>query len=237
MRILTLGFGALAVNAGLFLALALANAREKVLPVTDSWAAYDVFHAEPPPAKASFAAEGGPRAAEVAAQEQAPADAAAPEPPATEHFVPRLALADFDAGALGSVPVPAPPVMAGDASLTAPGGIASALLGPGGGGGGGSGGAFSLMQVDRPPRRMYGPLPPYPHWATLRRLEGVVSLQFVVTADGSVRDVVIEAVEGDARFGAIARDAARRWQFEPALYGGRRVACVVTQRVRFQLAD
>ncbi len=232
MRHVSLGIGALLVNGALFFTLAWANAREKALPVKDAWVSYEVFHAEPSRTDTTLAAAGEPQAAEPAAVEHLPADAPVQDSTALERLEPRLELSDIDAGVLGSLPVPAPSVVIGDAPSVAPAGIVSGVTA-----GTGAGGAFSLVQVDRGPRRTFAPLPPYPHWAVLRKSEGVVTLSFVVTAEGSIRNVAVDSVEGDARFGEVARNAAVRWQFEPAVYGGRRVACAVTQRVRFQLTD
>jgi protein TonB len=68
-------------------------------------------------------------------------------------------------------------------------------------------------------------------------LTGVVTLKFVVDSEGAVRDVAVDSVEGDDRFGPVAVDAVAGWKFQPAVYEGRKVAVRVSQRVRFRLVD
>ena len=96
---------------------------------------------------------------------------------------------------------------------------------------------FGANRGARPPRRATAPLPPYPAWARARRLQGVVTLRVEVGADGAVRTVEVERVEGDPRFADVARDAVRAWTFEPAVRDGRPVDGVLIQRVRFEMVD
>jgi protein TonB len=81
------------------------------------------------------------------------------------------------------------------------------------------------------------PLPPYPQWARTRKLVGLVTLQFTVDAEGGVRDISVESVEGDERFGPVAVEAVSGWKFQPGTYEGKKVAVLVSQRVRFRLVD
>lgn len=64
-------------------------------------------------------------------------------------------------------------------------------------------------------------LPVYPEWAKHDGVEGVVTLYFVVRADGSVREnVLVQRTAGFEDFDENARLALRAWRFEP-LRGGR----------------
>ncbi len=64
-------------------------------------------------------------------------------------------------------------------------------------------------------------LPVYPEWAKHDGVEGVVTLYFVVRADGTVREnVLVQRTAGFEDFDENARVALRAWRFEP-LRGGR----------------
>ena len=64
-------------------------------------------------------------------------------------------------------------------------------------------------------------LPVYPEWAKHDGVEGIVTLYFVVRADGSVREnVLVQRTAGFEDFDENARLALRAWRFEP-LRGGR----------------
>lgn len=196
-----------AVNLLLFIILAWAQAPAKAAPKPATYAVREIFQVAPPPPERLETPE-TPAAAEAAPVVLDPAPLD-PVPPA-DSFDARLDLPRFD------LPMPALPVPS----------IRSDAAGP-----------VDAGRVDRTPRRVSAPLPPYPYWARLRRLEGVVSLRLVVGADGRVRSAEVERVDGDERFGEIARETVARWTFEPALQGGRPVDCILIQRVRFDLVD
>src|SRR5262245_44960115 len=138
------------------------------------------------------------------------------------------------------------------ASLSA---IGEALLGQGGGGdfgsamsfasGGRIGGtgrgssldatmdqAFSLADLDQKPRAGYQAEPIFPKEMRGKKVEGVVSVIFVVDATGKVVDPRAEK-SSHPPFGRPAVDAVRTWKFEPAVRGGKRVACKMRVSVRF----
>jgi protein TonB len=66
------------------------------------------------------------------------------------------------------------------------------------------------------PRRLSGNPPEFPARAAARGIAGTVVLEFVVGADGRVRDLTIaqEDPPGEG-FGAAARAAVRGWRFPP----------------------
>lgn len=96
-------------------------------------------------------------------------------------------------------------------------------------------GTMELPDVDRPPQRKSGVLPPYPQWARLKNLEGKVTVEFVVGPEGAVSDVRIRRVEGDERFSQGVTECVRRWRFHPAQYQGRAVAVRCVKKLRFRL--
>lgn len=98
-------------------------------------------------------------------------------------------------------------------------------------------GPMEAAEVDRGPRKIGGPLPRYPYWARLRGLEAEVTVAFVVDTEGRVTEVQLRGCRGDRRFGDIVVRAVRRWRFEPAVYGGRRVSVRCIQTIRFVLED
>ena len=160
-----------------------------------------------PPPEPPPPAEEAPAAVREA--DPLPLEAAAAEAPPTEQFDLRVDLPTLDLPA-PRLDVPAPRVD----------------LAP-----------ISAERADRAPRRLSTPLPPYPGWARARRLEAVVTLKLLVDARGRVERVEVESIDGDERFGAVAREAVAAWTYEPALLDGKPVPVLLLQRVRFQLVD
>ena len=98
---------------------------------------------------------------------------------------------------------------------------------------GGADKAVSAPRVDRIPTKTAGPAPRYPHWARRDRLEATVTLRFIVTAEGTVKDVNIHEMEGDERFGDEAVRAVSQWHFSPAIRAGKPVSCWCFQKINF----
>ncbi len=140
------------------------------------------------------------------------------------------------------------------ASLSA---IESALSGQGGGGGdfggaanfasggiiggsGAGGGAnasleqvFNAADIDQKPRATYQSAPAYPSDMRGKKVEGVVTLIFVVESTGKVSDLKVES-SSNPSFERPAVDAVRRWKFDPGLKGGQAVSCKMRIPIRFQ---
>jgi len=93
-------------------------------------------------------------------------------------------------------------------------------------------GAFSLAEIDQKPRGVHQPDPAYPREMRGRKVEGVVTVIFVVDATGRVIDPRAEK-STHPPFERPAIDAVRSWKFEPAVRGGKRVACKMRVSVRF----
>ncbi|MDO8349125.1 MAG: energy transducer TonB [Planctomycetota bacterium] len=92
--------------------------------------------------------------------------------------------------------------------------------------------AFTLAEIDQQPRANYQGSPVYPQELRGRKLEGVVSVIFVVDASGKVLDPRAEK-SSHAAFEKPAVEAVKRWKFDPAVKSGRRVACKMRVSVRF----
>lgn len=92
----------------------------------------------------------------------------------------------------------------------------------------------SASKVDRLPAKIGGPLPRYPQWARRRNLEAVVTVRFIVTAEGTVEDVNIHEINGDERFGAEAIKSISQWRFSPAIKNGKPIPCWCFQKVSFK---
>ena len=83
-------------------------------------------------------------------------------------------------------------------------------------------------------RTRYVP-PEYPDRALSNRIDGSVTVQYVVDKKGYTKDVqVIESVPKGV-FDSAATDAIRRWRYRPAQYDGQPVEVPVRTRIRFEL--
>lgn len=79
------------------------------------------------------------------------------------------------------------------------------------------------------------PAPRYPDVARRRGIEGYVVVRMRVDADGRVSDVVVVDAKPPGVFDLAAKQAARRYTFQPARTGGEAVATTLEQRIVFRL--
>ncbi len=84
-----------------------------------------------------------------------------------------------------------------------------------------------------PPQMVQLAAPEYPPLARAAGVQGTVTLDFLVDADGTVRDV--QVVEGPAALGDAARDALLRSTITPATQGGQAVPARMQQKFTFRL--
>ena len=94
-------------------------------------------------------------------------------------------------------------------------------------------GAFSLAEIDQRPRAIFQSSPLYPSEMRGKKVEGVVTVIFVVDASGKVTAPRVEKSTHPA-FEKPALDAVKQWKFEPAVKGGQRVGCKMRVPIRFQ---
>lgn len=72
----------------------------------------------------------------------------------------------------------------------------------------------------RPARLIESQPPEYPRVAQLSGQEGWVVLSYVITIDGDVRDVFVADSTGSAQFEHAAKEAVKRFRYEPAQLDG-----------------
>lgn len=95
------------------------------------------------------------------------------------------------------------------------------------------GNAFSLGEIDQKPRAIFQAAPVFPNELRGKKLEGVVTVLFVVDQTGKVAQPRVEKSSHPA-FEKPALDAVKQWKFEPAIKGGQRVPCKMRVPIRFQ---
>src|SRR6266849_3773894 len=84
------------------------------------------------------------------------------------------------------------------------------------------------------PKSVYAPNPSYDEKARKKKINGVVILAMVITAQGKVRDVkVIKSVDEGLDKQAVA--TVSTWRFEPATKDGKPVAVHLKTEVNFRL--
>jgi len=93
--------------------------------------------------------------------------------------------------------------------------------------------AFSLAEIDQKPRPVFQASPLYPGEMRGKKIEGVVTVIFVVDSAGKVANPRVEKSSHPA-FEKPALDAVRQWKFEPAIKAGERVGCKMRVPIRFQ---
>jgi protein TonB len=94
---------------------------------------------------------------------------------------------------------------------------------------------FELVDLDEKPRPLTPLRPAYPPQARMRKLEGLVVVEFVVGPDGTVREAQVMSSRPSTIFNESALQAVRRWRFSPGTKEGKPVAARVRQRVEFRL--
>lgn len=108
-------------------------------------------------------------------------------------------------------------------------------VGPGTGGGFG-GGAMGEGSGAQPPTLLRGQDPQYTTEAMRSKVQGVVTLEALVSAEGTVRDVrVVRSLDRIYGLDEEAIKTARQWRFRPAMYQGQPVAYLVLIEMSFNL--
>ncbi len=96
---------------------------------------------------------------------------------------------------------------------------------------------FGLSDLDDMPTPITRASPVYPIQAKMRRIEGMVMLEFVVTEDGTVEDIYIVEEHPENIFSNAAKRAVKYWKFRPGIKNGEPVAVRVRQKLTFKLDD
>lgn len=95
--------------------------------------------------------------------------------------------------------------------------------------------SFLMDDVDQAPRLLAQVSPLYPSEMRGKKVEGLVSVVFVVDADGKVSNARVEE-SSHAAFEKPALDAVKKWKFEPALRAGQRVPKKMRVPIRFPIS-
>lgn len=99
----------------------------------------------------------------------------------------------------------------------------------------GTGLVFAVSDLDQAPQPLSRLEPFYPSSARLKKIEGEVILEFVVQANGRVRDIQVILSRPEGVFENSAVRAIERWRFVPGTKEGRAVDTRVRQQVTFAL--
>ncbi|MDA0577412.1 MAG: energy transducer TonB [Verrucomicrobia bacterium] len=96
---------------------------------------------------------------------------------------------------------------------------------------------FDISETDRMPRALARLAPLYPPQARMRRLEGDVIMEFVVTPEGAVKEATVVHAQPPGIFDQASLQAIQRWRFEPGMKGGEAVPVRVRQKLTFRLEE
>ncbi|HET6451905.1 MAG TPA: energy transducer TonB [Spirochaetia bacterium] len=88
-----------------------------------------------------------------------------------------------------------------------------------------------------PPRPVFAIRPAYPRSARLAGAQGLVKVEVLVRADGTVSGASVTASSGSAALDEAARQAVLHARFSPATQDGVPVDCRVVVPIRFQLSS
>ena len=97
-------------------------------------------------------------------------------------------------------------------------------------------GAFALADLDQVPVPLVQAPPDYPSELRRSGISGEVLVEFVIAADGTVRDAVVRK-STSSEFEAPAIAAVNQWRFRPGLKGGREVAVREQVPISFTLGS
>jgi protein TonB len=92
--------------------------------------------------------------------------------------------------------------------------------------------AFSLSEIDQKPRVVFQAGALYPSEMRGKKVDGCVTLTFLVDATGKVASPRVSKSSNPA-FEKPALEAVKQWTFEPAVKAGQRVGCKMRVDVRF----
>lgn len=94
---------------------------------------------------------------------------------------------------------------------------------------------FDAADLERRPEVMAPVSPVYPSELRKARVEGVVTLVFVVGTDGTVEDPRVESASRP-EFEKPALEAIRKWRFKPGMKEGEAVRTYLRLPIRFRVS-
>jgi protein TonB len=89
--------------------------------------------------------------------------------------------------------------------------------------------------IVKPPKLIHTEQPVYPPIAKASRIEGVVVVEAVVTAEGSVDKVKV--ISGPAQLVDAAVAAMSKWKYEPTILNGQAISVILNARITFSLSN
>ena len=92
--------------------------------------------------------------------------------------------------------------------------------------------AFSMDEIDQKPRALIQTSPSYPSELKGKKLDGQVTVIFIVDETGRVVSPKVQKSSNPA-FDKPALDAIKQWKFEAAVKGGQRVPCKMKEKLSF----
>lgn len=99
-----------------------------------------------------------------------------------------------------------------------------------------TGEVFTVNQIDDPAQYLSGPDPRYPTALKAASIEGVVTLEFIVSAEGRVEGGSIKVISSSHKsFEEPAVETVRKSIYKPARVAGSAVRQLVRQAVRFTI--
>jgi len=113
------------------------------------------------------------------------------------------------------------------------GGVAGGVLGGTVGGCVGCTGDGPILDYDEAPKLVRGTKPQYPQEAFVKKVEGVVTVEFVIDAQGQVGHVRI--LKSIPMLDSAAIACIKQWIFTPAKKGGRAVSTIAQAPVAFRI--
>jgi protein TonB len=96
--------------------------------------------------------------------------------------------------------------------------------------------AFDVSELEKRPEPVAQVPPQYPPELRKARIEGLVTVAFVLNEDGRVEDPRVEA-SSRAEFEKPALEAIRKWRFRPGIKEGKAVRSFVRVPIRFRVAN
>lgn len=94
---------------------------------------------------------------------------------------------------------------------------------------------FDIGQVDKLPQVISRIRPVYPAAAKQKNIEGVVVVKFKVTTEGTVENVSVLKAKPAGYFEKAAKDAVKKWKFQPGIVEEEPVNTWMTAMVKFRL--
>jgi protein TonB len=113
------------------------------------------------------------------------------------------------------------------------GGVAGGVVGGVVGGCVGCDGNGPILDYDEAPRAVRQTKPQYPQEAFVKKIEGIVEVEFVIDAQGQVQSARV--VKSIPMLDAAAIACIKQWIFTPAKKGGRAVATIARAPVAFRI--